>query len=248
MGPRHARSLMSLRTIGWGDMLRSTCRSGRPARATLSSMRVALHTCVRRQIRTGMSPFTSSSSDMRGVERRPSRGSGATCEGWNVAPRADPERHARAGMSLRTRMKRDMDRVAASPDRSSKATFTLLLGAPRAWVGRHAAATSATCTGETVALPARQGPSRGAPGPEQRVYKTFCGTLVIHGHAHSVIGPLLQLPVGRQNGRGTTAGLFACRRSCSEPCRSPMRFAPQRRCGRLRPRPSWTWTWSLSWT
>ena len=156
---------MSLQTIGWGDTLGSTCRSGRPARATWSSMRVALHTFVRRRIRAGMSPFTSSSSDIRGVEGRASRASGATCKGWDVAPRADPERHARAGMSLRTRMKRDMDWVAASPDRSSKATFTLLHGAPRALVGRHAAATSATSTRETVATTGPTGHLSALPDP-----------------------------------------------------------------------------------
>jgi hypothetical protein len=84
---------MSLQTIGWGDTLCSTCRSRRPAGATLSSMHVALNTYPRRHIRAGMSPVTSSSSDMQGLACRTSHGSGATCSPWHVAPHTREARH-----------------------------------------------------------------------------------------------------------------------------------------------------------
>jgi hypothetical protein len=71
-------------------------------------MSVALHSYVRRRIRAGMSPFTSSSSDMPGLECRASRGSGATCSPWYVAPHELVERHARAGMSRLVRIRSDM--------------------------------------------------------------------------------------------------------------------------------------------
>jgi uncharacterized protein (DUF885 family) len=45
-------------------------------------MSVALHSYVRRRIRAGMSPLTSSSSDIPELECRASRGSGATCSPW----------------------------------------------------------------------------------------------------------------------------------------------------------------------
>jgi hypothetical protein len=84
----NALSLMSLRTVAWGDMLRSACRSERAGRATLASMQVALHARVRRHVRAGVSPCTSSPGDMQGPQRRSAHGSGATCSRGHVAPRA----------------------------------------------------------------------------------------------------------------------------------------------------------------
>jgi hypothetical protein len=64
-GATNAQPVTSLGTVAWGGMLHSPCRSGRLGRATLSSMHVAWHMCARRRARAGMSPATSSSSDMQ---------------------------------------------------------------------------------------------------------------------------------------------------------------------------------------
>lgn len=98
-------------------------------------MHVALHTCVRRHVRAGMSPFASSWSDMRARASRSARAARATCARGHVALHERVEQSARVRMSLRTRGKCGMDRSEVSPCRSCRATFTLLLIVPHARVG-----------------------------------------------------------------------------------------------------------------
>jgi len=124
---------MSLHKIGWGDTLRLTCRLGQASGATWSSMHVAPGTCVRRHIRSAMSPLKSSSSDMRGLGCRPSHGSGVTCSRGNVAPHTWEVRHRSVAVSL------EQGNIP-----------------PLAWhARRHTGAPGATTTRERVALGSR---------------------------------------------------------------------------------------------
>ena len=101
-------------------------------------MSVALHAYVRRHIRLGMSPFTSSSSDMPGLECRTWRGSGATCSPWHVALHELVERHARAGMSRLAGIRSDMLGLACRPSRARRATCQGWNVAPGEDPERHA--------------------------------------------------------------------------------------------------------------
>jgi hypothetical protein len=138
----HALSSMSLLMMGSSDTLRAPCRPGRPGGATLPSMHVTLHTCVRRRIRVGMSPFTSSSSDRQGLARCASGGSRATCSRGHVAPHACEARH-RSGCSVAGPLEQgDIHRLACRARRVGRATCRGYVGDEhervcRSWLARH---------------------------------------------------------------------------------------------------------------